>query len=647
MQYLHGWFALDVFTCIPFDLIFSGVASAANVEVNAQMFRLLRMLRLMKLMRIMRASRIIGRWQDHVGLSFAFLSLIKFTFLTGVLAHWLACLWGFVGASGDTLDDEETTWTGYGNDKVTWRQKHKIGVEGAPADPFAIYGVALYVALNNVFGGSCEINAANYVEFYVQSVMLVIGSTLWAYIIGSACGIIATLDPARLEFRQTLDELNYFVHDMNVPADLTVKLRQYFRNTMYLVRVRRYEALLSKMSTRLRGDTAYEMCRSRLRKVHYLVDPQVEPEFMCSLAIKYTTSVYSRLERVACTSLFVVERGVVAKRGRLGLAGACFGEDVILSNDDLRDVGDAIALTFVQAISLTQTDIFELLPDFPRAYHVVRRAALRIALVRALVKAAQIVRRAGFNSRGLTIADIFDKAMRESAQARADEVERSKPVKVANIPLTLKEHDLDERTSQLLNSMKRKMLKPQGGGTSWSKLSRQKTTYQKASAANEKAEAAKQEAARRSALASAFKKTVRPPNFGQDLPKAAITTEEQLRHLSSEVARNYATLVESTAKLLEGHSQLNDRIAKLETANAAVLAKLEEGLASRSMRRRNVRQNTGSQQAITAASNASSAAMATVSQPPASRSCVSAVEHRAELREEGSQPMSRSSPFDA
>merc|ERR1711965_478618 len=115
---------------------------------------------------------------------------------------------------------------------------------------------------------------------------------------------------------------------------------------------------------------------------------------MCNLAIKFRTSVYSRLERVPCTDLFVVERGVVAKRGRLGLAGACFGKDVILSNDNLRDIGDAIALTFVQTISLTQKDIFELLPDYPRAYHVVRKAALRMALVRALIKAASIVKRA-------------------------------------------------------------------------------------------------------------------------------------------------------------------------------------------------------------------------------------------------------------
>ena len=201
----------------------------------------------------------------------------------------------------------------------------------------------------------------------VQAAMLLIGSSVWAYVIGSACGIIATLDPARIEFRQTMDELNLFCKDQNMPTELSVKLRSYFRNTIYLVRSRRYEKLLQKMSTRLRGDAAYRMCEFRLRAVPFLVHPDLEPEFMCNLAIKYKTNVYSRLERIPCTELFVVERGVVAKRGRLGVAGVCFGKDVILSNDNLRDIGDAIALTFVQTISLSQKDILDLLPEYPQA----------------------------------------------------------------------------------------------------------------------------------------------------------------------------------------------------------------------------------------------------------------------------------------
>ena len=67
-------------------------------------------------------------------------------------------------------------------------------------EPFAVYGICLYVALNTIFGGSCEIVPSNYGEFWAQSAMLVTGSCVWAYVIASCCGIIATLDPAQVEY---------------------------------------------------------------------------------------------------------------------------------------------------------------------------------------------------------------------------------------------------------------------------------------------------------------------------------------------------------------------------------------------------------------------------------------------------------------
>ena len=86
-HYLRGWFAIDVITCIPLDLIVSSIASASATTIDAASFRLLRMLRILKLARIVRASRIFDRWQDHINLSFASMSLIRFSFLTIVLAH--------------------------------------------------------------------------------------------------------------------------------------------------------------------------------------------------------------------------------------------------------------------------------------------------------------------------------------------------------------------------------------------------------------------------------------------------------------------------------------------------------------------------------------------------------------------------------
>ena len=57
-----------------------------------------------------------------------------------------ACLWGFFATSSDDV------WTGY-DAGLSWRQKARI----TSMSVTDLYGVSLYVALNNIFGGSCEI----------------------------------------------------------------------------------------------------------------------------------------------------------------------------------------------------------------------------------------------------------------------------------------------------------------------------------------------------------------------------------------------------------------------------------------------------------------------------------------------------------
>ena len=55
----------------------------------------------------------------------------------------LGCLWGFAASRS------AEPWVGY-DDDLSWVQKagirHDVG-------PFELYGVSLYVALNNIFGG--------------------------------------------------------------------------------------------------------------------------------------------------------------------------------------------------------------------------------------------------------------------------------------------------------------------------------------------------------------------------------------------------------------------------------------------------------------------------------------------------------------
>lgn len=110
VRYLSSWFVLDLTTSIPLDLIMVATASTESEGDglgDASFLRLVRVFRVAKLARLLRASRIYARWIDHVGISFAVASLVKFLVMTCVLAHWLACLWGF---TGQRVDFETPSW---------------------------------------------------------------------------------------------------------------------------------------------------------------------------------------------------------------------------------------------------------------------------------------------------------------------------------------------------------------------------------------------------------------------------------------------------------------------------------------------------------------------------------------------------------
>ena len=398
-----------------------------------------------------------------------------------------------------------------------------------------------------------------------------------------------------------------------MPTELTVKLRSYFRNTMHLIRSRRYEGLLQKMSTRLRGDAAYRMCEFRLRTVPFLVHPDLEPEFMCNLAIKYRTCVYSRLERVPCSELFIVERGVVAKRGRLGLSGACFGKDVILSNDNLRDMGDAIALTFVQTIALTQRDIFELLPDYPKAFYTVRKAALRMALIRALCKAAQIVKQSNLEKRGKSLIEIFDLAMCEANSLVEEKKKIDEARKSRTIPLSL------TKSVGLLASFKKRKEEQQARITKvgkWGKIGGSLSRLLEAphESNDSKIEFGSSVYEQKGVGKNLLESEQRPKTIEEE-------TRDELRELAASIRSEHIRMLEGQGHLALRMSKLEETLIEFVSANAklavSATAKLAEGTpaSSRLVRQKPRSRNGASRRHAMTPENAPAQSLPAGSQP--------------------------------
>jgi hypothetical protein len=105
---MRTWMPLDLITAVPVDVIVAAVMRTAgdadeSEDSGAGALQAIRMMRLVKLLRIVRSARIFKRWQAHFGISFATVALIKFSVITIVMAHWLACLWVLCGKLGPAV----------------------------------------------------------------------------------------------------------------------------------------------------------------------------------------------------------------------------------------------------------------------------------------------------------------------------------------------------------------------------------------------------------------------------------------------------------------------------------------------------------------------------------------------------------------
>ena len=145
-RYMKGWFAVDLLSVLPFwsigMVINAGQDDGAGADESGggggaesilRIVRAVRLLRLIKLGKVLGMSRILKRYEAHMDVTYALLSLIKMVFSIVAWSHLQACVWGMI----PTLEAEGT---------VTWLTDlaESQGTTVVDLDPGLKYSAALY-----------------------------------------------------------------------------------------------------------------------------------------------------------------------------------------------------------------------------------------------------------------------------------------------------------------------------------------------------------------------------------------------------------------------------------------------------------------------------------------------------------------------
>ena len=192
---------------------------------------------------------------------------------------------------------------------------------------------------------------------------------VYAYIAGNICGVIATMDQATTEFHATLDDLN-LVHGGKPHSTRNESSSE---RIFYVLQRAPAPKLLQGIARKdvpaLRGEVCVFINKSWINSVPFFsrrgklaahIGEEEHRLFITAIAMNLTPHAYAPQEILIhigepAETMFIVQRGVVAKAGQIISSGRFFGEDIIMESDKRSYM--VRALTFVDTFCLTKTDL--------------------------------------------------------------------------------------------------------------------------------------------------------------------------------------------------------------------------------------------------------------------------------------------------
>jgi len=395
-NYLGGWFWLDLIALFPFASYCVVFEAQCQQGVLGGLHRLhvLRLLRLMRLLRLTRLKKLVHRYNLYFGFSYAFLALVQFFAIILLSCHWMACLWGHLGQ----MPSRNVTW-------LTALRESKGGPDELYDGPLQVYSLALYWAIITLTSvGYGDITPQTVIEYWAATLCTSVMAGIWAYVIGAVCGIVSTMEPHEMNFKQTMDDLNWLMHSRGMPHDMCLKLRRYFHETREMNRRKAEMHVTDQMSPMLQGEFAWFSNQQWIEKVWYLRDMPHDVIVFMSRQLKMAA--YSPNEEVfSDRTLVIIRRGMCAVAGRFLVSGRIWGEDMLLSNKHLRFKHHAKSLSYSLLLMLHADDMSDIVVEFPDARARLRWAQVRIAMFRAIRKIAEVTRELKKSGDGSPMSD--------------------------------------------------------------------------------------------------------------------------------------------------------------------------------------------------------------------------------------------------
>jgi len=355
----------------------------------------MRLLRLVRFLSPARFHRVLNDLHTAFGTSNAVKALIDF-FLTIILScHLIACLWGAAAYGEET----SLNW-------IAALRKAKPSPDDFPESPFDVYWTAVYFSIVTLTSiGYGDITPQNRVEYVVCIICMSTLAGVWAYTVGGVCGIVATMEPHEVDFKQTMDNLNGMMDGATVEETLRMRARRYFIESRGVSKARVQQKVVDLLSPCIQGEVTLSVHKQWVNKVPFF--DRLSSETMIYVVNCLAMMVYAPTECIQKErTLFIVKRGVGFRKGKILTSGDVWGLDMLLDNANLRGPIDrsSYAITYVTVLALHADSIKSMESKFPEVRKLIVVAKVKVGLGRALKKLAEtrkLIETSGYNLAGM------------------------------------------------------------------------------------------------------------------------------------------------------------------------------------------------------------------------------------------------------
>uniref|UniRef100_A0A3Q3SY09 Voltage-gated delayed rectifier potassium channel KCNH4 n=1 Tax=Mastacembelus armatus TaxID=205130 RepID=A0A3Q3SY09_9TELE len=263
IHYVTSWLFVDLIAALPFDLLY-----AFNISVNFGVH-------LLKTVRLLRLLRLLQKLDRYSQYSAVVLTLLMSTF--ALLAHWMACVWYFIGRS-EIESNSPASWD-IGLFQITRCRSRCYSLanysqtlsgsgttlSGGPSVRSS-YVTSLYFALSSLTSvGFGNVSANTDSEKIFSICTMLIGALMHAVVFGNVTAIIQRMYSRRSLYHTRTKDLKDFIRVHRLPKALEQRMMECFQTTWSVNNGIDVSELLKDFPDELRADIAMHLNKELLQ----------------------------------------------------------------------------------------------------------------------------------------------------------------------------------------------------------------------------------------------------------------------------------------------------------------------------------------------------------------------------------------------